>query len=484
MWVIALNACPAFSVAFTSRSALEIAVRTCLAAVPDGTCSPAIGSWDVSAITDMSYLFSLNAKLFNADISEWNVSAVTNMQKMFWVAEAFNQPIGSWDVRAVTNMECMFTEASAFNQPIGSWNVSAVTNMARMFRNADAFNQPIGSWNVSAVTDMSWMFSDADAFNQPIGSWNVNAVTDMSGMFSDANAFNQPIGSWNVSAVTDMSWMFIDADAFNQPIGSWNVNAVTNMEFMFYNADAFNQPIGSWNVSAVTDMSDMFTGATAFNENLCSPVWVLKRDLLSSSKYRVCTTVSPPPSSPPPPSPPPLSPPQPLQPGGAWVTRVQFDVHINVSAGRRNRQLTPTVGTDIDYACRFLLIDLLGDASNVVVSEIGANIFRVTISLDSASAYLVEDFVKRPDFADRLFTRLSPLVGNLDSIKKYVEAVGAPMPPPPSPPFVGLVQPLIAIVLGGVAVIIACVVYISIVINRYKKRRQMIIFTLTDPRPH
>ena len=170
------------------------------------------------------------------------------------------------------------------------------------------------------------------------------------------------------------------------------------------------------------------------------------------------------------------------------MTRVQFDVQINVSVGRRHRQLTQTVATDIDYACRFLLIDLLGDASNVVVSDIGANIFRVTITLDSAaSADLVGDverFVSRPDFADRLFNRLRPLVGNLYSITKYVEAVGAPMPPPPSPPSVGLVQPLIAIVLGGVVVISACVVYISIVLIRYQKRRQMIKFTFTDPGPH
>ena len=166
------------------------------------------------------------------------------------------------------------------------------------------------------------------------------------------------------------------------------------------------------------------------------------------------------------------------------MTRVQFDVKI-VSAGRRNRQLTQTVATDIDDACRFLLIDLIGDASNVVVSEIGVNIFRVTITLDSASADLVDNvknFVSRPDFANRLFARLSPLVGSLSSIKKYVEAVGAPMPPPPSPPAVGLVQIRIAIVLGAVVVISACVVYISIVLNRYKKRRQMIKFTLTDPR--
>ena len=92
------------------------------------------------------------------------------------------------------------------------------------------------------------------------------------------------------------------------------------------------------------------------------------------------------------------------------MTRVQFDVKI-VSAGRRNRQLTQTVATD-----------LLGDASNVVVSEIGANLFRVTITLDSASAYLVDNvknFVSRPDFANRLFA-LKKLAHLYTYIKKIL----------------------------------------------------------------
>ena len=41
-----------------------------------------IAGWDVSGITDMSYLFSYLSD-FNADISNWNTSGVTNMRDMF-----------------------------------------------------------------------------------------------------------------------------------------------------------------------------------------------------------------------------------------------------------------------------------------------------------------------------------------------------------------------------------------------------------------
>ena len=42
-----------------------------------------ISAWDVSLITDMSYLFS-NKITFNDNISNWDVSNVTNMSNMFY----------------------------------------------------------------------------------------------------------------------------------------------------------------------------------------------------------------------------------------------------------------------------------------------------------------------------------------------------------------------------------------------------------------
>merc|ERR1712166_1091313 len=99
-----------------------------------------IGAWDVSKVTDMSYLFDV-ATTFNADISAWDTPSVTTMVGMFWTATAFNQDISAWDVSQVTNMTRMFDGATAFNQDISAWDVSKVTDMSRMFDGATAFNQ-------------------------------------------------------------------------------------------------------------------------------------------------------------------------------------------------------------------------------------------------------------------------------------------------------------------------------------------------------
>jgi surface protein len=225
-----------------------------------------ISNWDVSNVTDMSYMFHYSK--FNQPINDWNVSNVTKMNQMFWYAENFNQDLNNWDVSNVTTMDGMFDKATEFNGNIGSWNVSNVIDMRAMFAYS-SFNKDISEWNVSNVTLMSGMFYSNGDYNQPLDDWDVSNVTRMGGMFA-RSPFNQDLSKWDVSSVTDMEVMFEYNDVFNQDISDWNVSNVTNMKGMFLDADAFNQDIGSWDVSSVTNMDGMFHAANVFNQDLSS----------------------------------------------------------------------------------------------------------------------------------------------------------------------------------------------------------------------
>ena len=197
-----------------------------------------IASWDVSQVTDMSYLF-YRANRFTGDLSKWDVSNVTNMQSMFSGANSFKGGISAWDVSSVTNMGGMFATAVSFTGDLSTWNVSNVTIMEGMFSGTRLSIGGLSGWDVSSVEIMDRMFADTSNFNDDLSKWDVSSVTDMYGMFQSAVSFNGNISNWDVSSVTVMSWMFEDATSFNGDLSRWDVRKVEVMEVMFEGATSY-----------------------------------------------------------------------------------------------------------------------------------------------------------------------------------------------------------------------------------------------------
>ena len=175
-----------------------------------------LSNWDVSNVTDMHRMFQ-QCFDFNQDISSWNVSSVTDFHSFLNGALAF-EGIGleNWDVSSVTNMSYMFALNYGFNQDISGWDVSQATSMQSMFNGASSFNIDLSDWDVSSVTDISHMFNEAGSFNQDISSWDVSNVTHMHHMFNGAASFNQDLSGWDVSSGTNMDAMFDGADALSE----------------------------------------------------------------------------------------------------------------------------------------------------------------------------------------------------------------------------------------------------------------------------
>jgi surface protein len=75
---------------------------------------------------------------------------------MFWGATNFNQAIGNWNVSKVTDMSYMFYEGTNFNQNIGNWNVSSVIYMHYMFFEASNLNKDLCAWynNMQSTTSV------------------------------------------------------------------------------------------------------------------------------------------------------------------------------------------------------------------------------------------------------------------------------------------------------------------------------------------
>eukprot|EP00964_Phaeocystis_antarctica_P139066 scaffold103768_cov51-Phaeocystis_antarctica.AAC.4 len=275
---------------FTAKDDLKTALEEYNA--NPGTAKGKYGApitWDVSGITDMSWLFQGLGNI-NEDISSWDTSGVTDMSGMFEVRALAPNLRPSPSLHAVRTT----IAPTALSPPGPRLTPHRMTSLAAR-QGASAFNQPLG-FDTSSVTDMSGMFYvRALAPNlRPSPSLHASRTTIAPTALSppgprltplrmtslatrqDASAFNQPLG-FVTSSVTDMSYMFtVRALAPNlRPSPSLHAVRTTTaptalsppgphltpvrMTFLAarQKASAFNQPLG-FDTSSVTDMSNMF----------------------------------------------------------------------------------------------------------------------------------------------------------------------------------------------------------------------------------
>jgi len=109
------------------------------------------------------------------------------MHNMFYHSR-FNGDISNWDVSQVTDMSYMFAWTTAFNGDISTWNVARVTDMHGMFARAAAFNGDISTWNVARVADTGTMFYSAKSFKRSLcGAAWFNLKADKTDMFYDSS---------------------------------------------------------------------------------------------------------------------------------------------------------------------------------------------------------------------------------------------------------------------------------------------------------
>ncbi len=152
-----------------------------------------------------SFVPESKAELKRALISRNNAISEEQIAKFY---EKYGQP-NDWDVSNITDMSFLLFGMANFNDPIGNWDVSKVVNMHSMFNGCSKFNQPLNSWVVDNVVSMQMMFIECTSFNQPLDKWNISNVRNMDSMFMDCTSFNQSLKSWiinkKMTVTTDMT---------------------------------------------------------------------------------------------------------------------------------------------------------------------------------------------------------------------------------------------------------------------------------------
>lgn len=230
-----------------------------------------IDKFDVSNVTDMSYLFKNSSLTDFSFLSNWDVSNVTNMESMFSGCAKRNYD-DEGNLTGVTGL----TDIS----PLSKWNVSNVRNMNKMFSAVITCSEK--DYNAFKDTYASQMLISS---LKPLENWNVSNVTSMIGMFEGCTEIKDFTGleKWNTKNVISMNSMFrncihsvnsdVEGDTEQvvpitfKPLKNWNVSNVTDMRDMFALCDNIGstEDLGNWNVSKVEHMDDMFAMCTGLN---------------------------------------------------------------------------------------------------------------------------------------------------------------------------------------------------------------------------
>ena len=228
-------------------------------------------SFNMSNVTNTSYMFTSCQSMTNLAVSGWNVGNVTNMYRMFDDCTSLASPlvVNNWNVGKVQNMSEVFRKCSSLTYlSLNNWNVSNVTTFERLFSGCTSLSN-VGSltnWDTSKATDMAGMFAGCPISSFGIiNNWNVSNVRTMETMFDQTGITSLNLSNWNVSNVTDMHDMFAQCtDLTSLTVDAWDTRNLTNCYQIFGRCTSLASiDIANWDTSKVTDCHNMFYQDTA-----------------------------------------------------------------------------------------------------------------------------------------------------------------------------------------------------------------------------
>ena len=276
-----------------------------------------INNWNVSAIEDMSYLFSSKSNITTLDLSGWDTSNVTNMNRMFNTHNLTSLTFGdNFNTSNVTNMNGMF-HCPVQSLDVSNFVTSSVEDMSNMFSHCSSLTSlDVSNFDTSSVEAMNVMFWNCSSLTSlDVSNFDISSVTRrlfLQSMFHDCTSLTSVVGlsSWCVSHISPQpNWFADNAPFANDPsnLPAWGENCSevpTPTPSPSVTLDSGSQgPIGdghtfstkadlqtavdewasdstsatetygdisTWDVSAITDMSDLFNGWNKSNWNFTS----------------------------------------------------------------------------------------------------------------------------------------------------------------------------------------------------------------------
>jgi len=208
--------------------------------------------WDVSNVTNISYLIANSRNFTSIDTTGWDVSKVTTFFNFASNCQNLDTIIGheNWDISSATNLANFFTSTKLTQFDPSNWDVSNVNTFSQAFRGM--FQNNVGSIDLS-----NWNIKTSGPVNMYIIFGFSNKLTSVG-----------DISSWDVSRVTNLGYFGANCSVLQLPnLSSWNTGNVTNLRNAFQNmgTSASVSGIENWDTSSVNNVVACFQGCRALN---------------------------------------------------------------------------------------------------------------------------------------------------------------------------------------------------------------------------
>ncbi len=286
-----------------------------------------IGNWNVSSMEKAGRMFE-QCFVFNQDLSGWgtNGDGTSSLQDAHYMFKAmrdmtYGSSFSTWDVSSLTNASYMFACSNAhlhtngltvdgiyegefgalpdlsigtlytitnpldststvdvrkntFIPDVSNWNPSSLTSSAYMFTNqSPSFDVDFSTWNTSSLVTAEYMFYGCHGFTgQGLSGWDVSNLDNAKVMFRFNYAIGEVFTNWDVSKITSFNSMFQQCYNFvGSSLSQWQPVSAIAFTNMFYQCYAFNGNLSQWPTSSqLKSVSAMFMHCSNYNQNMAA----------------------------------------------------------------------------------------------------------------------------------------------------------------------------------------------------------------------
>lgn len=145
-----------------------------------------IKQWGSQAWTSMAAAFDKCANVAITATDVPDLSSVTSCEEMFRECDVIqNEDLNSWDVTNVTDMSFMFFRCNNFNCQIESWDMSNVLQLDN-FMPITPFDRDISLWDINQVTNLTSFMAGATGlstanYDALLIAWDAQGAMSYSG---------------------------------------------------------------------------------------------------------------------------------------------------------------------------------------------------------------------------------------------------------------------------------------------------------------